>query len=48
MDQALFQGQTDEFYVKTAKTADEACKLVEVGFEYVNTIDDVHIYRKRK
>ena len=48
IDNALFQDQTDEFHVKTAKTAEEACKLVEVGFEYVNTICDVHIYRKRK
>lgn len=39
----MFQGQTDEFYVKTVKTAEEACKLIEVDFEYVNTICDGYI-----
>jgi len=48
IDQAIFRNHTDEFHVKTAKTAEEACKLIEVGFEYVNAIGNVHIYRKRK
>jgi hypothetical protein len=26
----------------------EACKLIEVGFEYVNTIGDVHAHRRIK
>jgi hypothetical protein len=48
IDNVLSQNQIDEFHVKTAKTSEEACKLIEVGFEYVKTICDVHIYRKRK
>jgi len=48
LEQALFQVSNDEFHVKTAKTVEEACKLAEVGFEHFDTIDDVHLYRKRK
>jgi len=42
----MFQNNTDEFHVKTAKTVEEACKLAELGFEYFNTINGTHIYRK--
>ncbi len=48
LEHALFQGINDEFHVKTAKTVEEACKLVEVGFEYVTIVDGVQIFRKRK
>jgi integrase len=48
IEKALFQNTNEEFHVATARTVEEACRLIEVGFEYVNTIDGVHIYRKRK
>lgn len=48
LEQALFNISNDEFHVKTAKTVEEACKLAETGFEYFDTIDTIHIYRKRK
>jgi len=48
LENALFQNVTDEFHVKTAKTVEEACNLVEVGFEYVTIMDGVQIFRKRK
>lgn len=48
MEKALFQNVSDEFTVKTAKTLEEAVKLAEVGFEYWDTIDGIHVYRKRK
>jgi len=48
VEQALWQSQKDEFHVKTAKTVEEACKLVEVGFEYVCEVEGVKIFRKRK
>jgi len=48
IENALFENLNDEFHVKTAKTVEEACKLVEVGFEYVTEIDGVKIFRKRK
>jgi integrase len=38
----------EEFVSKVAKTVDEACELVEAGFDYVTDIDDVKIFRKRK
>jgi integrase len=48
LEHALFNTASDEFHVKTANTVAEACKLVEVGFEYVTTIDNVQVFRKRK
>ena len=48
IEHALFQNQTDEFHVKTAKTVEEAISLAEVGFEYVTEIEVVKIFRKRK
>lgn len=42
--------KSDEFHVKVAKTTQEACKLVKVGFEYVTGEyhDGGKIFRKRK
>jgi integrase len=46
----IFQSTDDQFFVKVAATAQEACALIEVGFEYVT--GDYHdggkIFRKRK
>jgi len=44
----LVNFESDEFTVKVAKTLDEACQLIESGFEYVTEMDDVKIFRKRK
>jgi integrase len=48
IEQALFQNTNEEFHVATAKTVEEACRLVEVGFEYVTDMDGIKIFRKRK
>jgi len=40
--------QDDEYTCKVAKNLDEACKLVEAGFEYVTEMDNIKIFRKRK
>lgn len=48
LEQALFKQENDEFYVKAVKTLNEACKLVEVGFEKIDEIDGFHIHKKRK
>jgi len=48
LEKALFQNAADEFHVKVAQNLDEACKLLEVGFEYVTEIDGAQIFRKRK
>jgi len=45
----LLNFETDEFISKVARTAEEACKLVEAGFEYVcTTPDGLMLFRKRK
>jgi integrase len=48
LDQKLFNDTQDEFTVKTAKTPEEAAKLIEIGFQLADTIDGIHLYRKRK
>jgi hypothetical protein len=48
LSNTLFTGENDEFHVKVAKSVDEACKLVETGFEYVTAIEGIQIFRKRK
>ena len=48
LEDALFQSTNDEFYVKTAKTVEEALKLIQVGFEFVHEFNGVIIFRKRK
>ena len=48
LEKALFQNADDKFHVKVAHKLDEACKLLEVGFEYVAEIDGAQVFRKRK
>jgi len=38
----------DEYIAKVAKTLEDACQLVEAGFEYVTEMEAVKIFRKRK
>ncbi|MCW4016883.1 MAG: hypothetical protein NWF06_10975 [Candidatus Bathyarchaeota archaeon] len=38
----------DEFVSATAKTVEEACKLIEAGFEYITELEGVKLFRKRK
>ena len=38
----------DEWHCKTAQNVQEATNLIESGFEYVNTIGEIALYRKRK
>jgi hypothetical protein len=41
--------ESEDYYGSTAKTSDEAKKLVEDGFEYVcTTPENIIIFRKRK
>lgn len=48
LEQAIFDEADDEFHVKVADTLDEACKLMEIGFEYVTDMDGKKLFRKRK
>ncbi|MFQ6064884.1 MAG: hypothetical protein ACE5L6_05345 [Candidatus Bathyarchaeia archaeon] len=42
------QGMPEEFHVKVTHSLDEACGLLEVGFEYVTDMEGGKIFRKRK
>jgi integrase len=44
----LIQFSSEEFISKVADTVEEACNLIEAGFEYVTDVDSVKIFRKRK
>jgi integrase len=48
LEQLLFNDAQDDFIVKTAKTPEEAARLIEVGFQLQDVIDGVHLYKKRK
>jgi len=49
IEQAVFNSHDhDQFTVKVAETVEEACELVEVGFEYVTDVDQKKLFRKRK
>jgi integrase len=48
LEQAVFATENDEFNVKVAGNLEEACKLLEVGFEYVTDMDGKKLFRKRK
>ena len=38
----------EDYDIKVAETLDEACKLLEVGFEYVTDMDGKRLCGKRK
>lgn len=48
LEKALFQNVDEDYHVKVAETLDEACKLLEVGFEYVCQKDSLMFFRNRK
>ena len=44
----LIDFKSDEYEVQVAETVDEAKKLGEAGFDHYDTVDNCHLYRKRK
>lgn len=48
LENALFQTSNDEFHVRIAETVEEACELLEAGFDYVGKIRGSDVFRKRK
>jgi integrase len=48
LEAAIYADGSDDFVWKVAKNVQEACELIELGFEYVHEIDGCHLYRKRK
>ncbi len=47
-EKQLKTGANDEFTVKVATTPQEITALMERGFEYIMTKDDLACFRKRK
>jgi hypothetical protein len=48
VEHAVFNEVNDQFHVKIASDLEEACRLLEVGFEYVTDMDGKKLFRKRK
>ncbi len=48
LENGMFQTENNDFHVTVAKTLEDACKLLEVGFEYVCDMHDAKLFRKRK
>ena len=46
--QLITFSESEEYTCKTAKTPEEAAKLIESGFTKADEIDGIHLYRKRK
>jgi len=44
----LIDFESDDYHSATAQTIEEAAKLIETGFEYVCTHDNIMLFRKRK
>jgi len=49
LERAAFRSpKDDEYTIRVAETMDEACDLLEAGFEYVTDMNGTKIFRKRK
>ena len=49
LEAALYHNSNeDDFHVKIAATLEDACKLLETGFEYVTDMEGKKLFRKRK
>jgi integrase len=48
IEQAIFNYTSDEWTSKIASTPEEACKLIEAGFTYINSMGEKAIFKKRK
>jgi len=47
LEQTIFEA-TDDYEVKIAENLDDACKLLEIGFEYFTDMEGKKLFRKRK
>ncbi len=48
LGRAIFKEANYAFTVRVTSDIEEACKLMEVGFEYVCDMDGKKLFRKRK
>jgi hypothetical protein len=46
-EKAFFPESSEDYTVKVASNV-EACRLLEVGFEYVTEFEGIKLFRKRK
>ena len=46
--QLIQDGKDDDYHSATAKTVEDAQSLIETGFEYICTCQDIMLFRKRK
>jgi hypothetical protein len=44
----LFVNEDEGFHVSVAHSVEEACKLIEAGFEYVTDMDGAKLFRKKR
>ena len=44
----LIDFKDDDFTVRKAETVQEACDLIESGFEYITEMENIKLFRKRK
>jgi hypothetical protein len=44
----LVNAQDDEYVTKMAWNLEEACELLEAGFDYVTDMEHAKIFKKRK
>lgn len=44
----LLEFKSEEYHSAVANTVEEACQLIEQGFEYVTEVEEVKLFRKRK
>jgi integrase len=48
LEQAIFKETTDQFHVKVVDSIEDACKLIEVGYEFVLEMNGKKLFRKIK
>jgi integrase len=48
IENSLYLPENSEYYSAAATTVQEARTLIDTGFEYVQTVENTHLYRKRK
>jgi hypothetical protein len=48
LEKVIFQNAGKEYHIKVAEDLQEACKLLEVGFEYFTDLNGAKLFKKRK
>jgi len=48
LEQAIFKDTTDKFHVRVVDSIEDACKCLEVGYEYVMDMNGKKLLRKRE